>query len=440
MPAPSSPRVGDQRPGGRAARVRAAVLAATTELLDEHGYDGFTYDDVAARAGVHKTTVYRRWPVKPELVADALDLYSEAHVPIPDTGSLHEDLVELGASVAASIFSASGARRSVSIVAAAADSDEVAGAVHSFMQRRIALAEPIVDRAIARGELPGGVDARLVIESVVGPLWFRLLLTGDASDGDVAAAVADLIARGATALRSPPATFVDAPPPVSLPVATSNERFPVHRVFCVGRNYADHAVEMGHDPEREPPFFFEKSPACVLRPGEAFAYPPRTAEVHHEIELVVAIGTGGASIRPEAALEHVAGYAVGLDMTRRDLQSAAKDAGRPWSVGKSFDGAAPMSPVVPADHGGHPTSGAIALDVNGRPRQRGDLDQMIWSPAEIVAELSSYVRLAPGDLIMTGTPAGVGPVEPGDRLHGWIDGVADVDIAVTAPTPLGDTY
>ncbi|MEO1058612.1 MAG: fumarylacetoacetate hydrolase family protein [Actinomycetota bacterium] len=228
--------------------------------------------------------------------------------------------------------------------------------------------------------------------------------------------------------------MIHAPAPVSLPIVGVVQRFPVHRVFCVGRNYAEHAIEMGHDPEREPPFFFEKSPSCIVQPGDDFAYPPRTADVHHEIELVVAIGSGGASLSGENALDHVYGYVVGLDMTRRDLQSAAKDAGRPWTVGKSFDGAAPMSAVVPADNSGHPSSGAIALDVNGRPCQRGDLAQMIWSPAEIVAELSTYVRLAPGDLIMTGTPAGVGPVSPGDRLHGWIDGVADVDVTVTEPT------
>ncbi|MEM9513383.1 MAG: fumarylacetoacetate hydrolase family protein [Actinomycetota bacterium] len=246
--------------------------------------------------------------------------------------------------------------------------------------------------------------------------------------------------RGAAANPPTPTTVIDAPAPVSLPVVGVADRFPVHRVFCVGRNYAEHAIEMGHDPEREPPFFFEKSPSCIVQPGDDFVYPPRTADVHHEIELVVAIGRGGAPISADVALEHVYGYAVGLDMTRRDLQSAAKAAGRPWAVGKSFDGAAPMSAVVPADHSGHRTSGAIALDVNGRSRQRGDLDQMIWSPAEIVAELSSYVRLVPGDLIMTGTPAGVGPVAPGDRLRGWIDGVAQLEAVITASTNSGDSY
>ncbi|MEM8621215.1 MAG: fumarylacetoacetate hydrolase family protein [Actinomycetota bacterium] len=229
---------------------------------------------------------------------------------------------------------------------------------------------------------------------------------------------------------APEALVVDPPAPVTLPVRGSAGRFPVHRVFCVGRNYVEHAIEMGHDPDREPPFFFEKAPSCVLPPGAQFIYPSCTTEVHHEIELVLAIGRTADAVAAHVALEHVYGYAVGLDMTRRDLQAVAKAAGRPWDAAKSFDGAAPMSSVVPVAHVGHVDAGAIMLEVNGDRRQCGDLAQMIWRPAEIIAELSALLVLQPGDLIMTGTPSGVGAVHPGDRLHGRVDGVAEVDVTV----------
>ena len=192
-------RVGEQRPGGRAARVRGAVLAATAELLDEVGYDSVTYDEVARRAGVHKTTVYRRWPSKPDLVADALDLHSEEHVPIPDTGSLTVDLQALAASVVANITSVGGARRSTSIVAAAAHSEELADTVHRFMSRRVALTEPIVTRAIQRGDLPDDTDARVVIEGLVGPIWFRFLLTGEPLDDEFLRTVVATVEAGSRA-------------------------------------------------------------------------------------------------------------------------------------------------------------------------------------------------------------------------------------------------
>ena len=195
----ATPRVGEQRPGGRAARVRGAVLAATAELLDEVGYDSTTYDEVAGRAGVHKTTVYRRWPTKPELVADALDLHSEQHVPVPDTGSLSGDLAALAAAVAANISSPGGARRSISIVAAAAHSEELAATVHQFMSRRVALTEAIVTRAIDRDESPAGTDPRTLIEAVVGPIWFRLLLTGEPVDEAFLQPLVATIAAGAAA-------------------------------------------------------------------------------------------------------------------------------------------------------------------------------------------------------------------------------------------------
>ncbi len=194
----TTPRVGEQRPGGRAARVRGAVLAATAELLDEVGYEAATYDEIARRAGVHQTTVYRRWPTKPELVADALDLHSEDHVPIPDTGSLRGDLAAVGSAVAANVSSVGGRRRSLSVVAASAHSEELASTVHRFMSRRVTLAEPLVANAIARGELPDDTDARAIVEALVGPIWFRLLLTGEPIDAAFVDAMVGLVERGST--------------------------------------------------------------------------------------------------------------------------------------------------------------------------------------------------------------------------------------------------
>lgn len=216
----------------------------------------------------------------------------------------------------------------------------------------------------------------------------------------------------------------------SLAIVGRTARFPVRRVYCIGRNYADHAREMGHDPEREPPFFFTKHADSVVPGGGAFPYPPATRDVHHEIELVVAIGAGGADIPVEAALDHVFGYAVGLDMTRRDLQAEAKRLGRPWEIAKAFDAAAPCSAIVPAGDIGHPQTGAIWLDVNGAPRQRGDIADMTWGVAELIAHLSRWMRLGAGDLIFTGTPAGVGPVQAGDRLEGGVDGVGRIVVEV----------
>ena len=217
-------------------------------------------------------------------------------------------------------------------------------------------------------------------------------------------------------------------PPVTLPIADSDAVFPVLRVVCVGRNYAEHAVEMGHDPDREPPFFFMKPATAVVANGGRLPFPLATDDLHHEIELVVALGSGGANLAQDSALEHVFGYAVGLDMTRRDLQSKAKEMGRPWDMGKGFDRSAPMSALRPADAIGHPSSGAISLSVNGELRQEGDLAQQIWKVPETIAYLSTLVELRPGDLIMTGTPSGVGRVVPGDRLEGHVDGVGDLRI------------
>ena len=221
---------------------------------------------------------------------------------------------------------------------------------------------------------------------------------------------------------------IDFGPIPALPVVGSSDLFPVGRIYCIGRNYAEHAREMGHDPEREPPFFFMK-PANSLAPnGATIPYPQVTKDLHHEIELVVAIGTGGANIAASQALDHVWGYGVGLDMTRRDIQGEAKKMGRPWEMGKSFDESAPVSALRPASAIGHPAKGAIWIKVNGQVKQQGDLSQQIWNVQEQIAYLSKMITLQPGDLIFTGTPAGVGPVNPGDKLEGHIDGVGDLTI------------
>lgn len=218
-------------------------------------------------------------------------------------------------------------------------------------------------------------------------------------------------------------SYVFPPPaPVSVEVKGRSERFPVNRIYCVGRNYAAHAREMGKDPDREPPFFFTK-PANALVPNNAtIPYPPRTANLHHEIELVIAIGKGGKDIPVAAALAHVFGYAVGNDLTRRDLQFAARDAGRPWDTGKAFDRSAPITAIQPAEGKGF-DKGSIWLKVNGETRQQADIADLIWDVPEIIAELSTLFELAPGDLIFTGTPAGVGAIKSGDRIEGGIDGL-----------------
>jgi len=225
--------------------------------------------------------------------------------------------------------------------------------------------------------------------------------------------------------------YVITPPVVAaVPIKGSSQMFPVRRIFCVGRNYAEHAREMGHDPDREEPFFFQKAPDTLVLDGR-FPYPARSSDVHHEVELVVALGSGGRDIPVERALDRVYGYAVGLDMTRRDLQAIAKKAGRPWEAAKSFDGSAPISAIVPAARIGHPSTGAIWLAVGDERRQAGDLGQLIWKVDEIISHLSGLFELAPGDLIFTGTPAGVTAVRRGDRLHAHVDGVGDLMVEVT---------
>ncbi|ACB33070.1 fumarylacetoacetate (FAA) hydrolase [Leptothrix cholodnii SP-6] len=227
---------------------------------------------------------------------------------------------------------------------------------------------------------------------------------------------------------------VEAPPLYTLTVAGRDERFPVNRIFCVGRNYAAHAREMGKDPDRDPPFFFMKPAAAAVdaaRPASV-PYPPKTRNYHHEIELVIAIGKGGRDIGIATALEHVYGYAVGLDMTRRDLQLEARDKGRPWEFGKSFTKSAPIGALHRAQDIGHPSSAAITLTVNGQPRQSSDIDKLIWSVAECIAYLSEYEALEPGDIIMTGTPEGVNAVVAGDTLRGGIAGMGEIEVRVDA--------
>ncbi len=219
--------------------------------------------------------------------------------------------------------------------------------------------------------------------------------------------------------------------PIAVPVAGSDALFPVRRVYCVGRNYAAHAREMGFS-DREPPFFFCKpdNAVVVARPGETLdvPFPPLTSNFQHEIELVVAIGTPGANIAVEDANDHVFGYGVGLDMTRRDLQFAMRDKGRPWEIGKAFDGSAPMGPLRTVAEFGHPATQAIWLQVDGVDRQRSDLSNLMWTVPEIIANLSTYFRLMPGDLIFSGTPEGVGKVERGQTLVGGIDGLGEIAV------------
>ena len=229
------------------------------------------------------------------------------------------------------------------------------------------------------------------------------------------------------------ASFVIAPPPqASIPVAGDSKAFPVRRIWCVGRNYLEHIREMGND-ERAPPFFFAKHADMIVADGATIPYPPLTKDFHHEVELIVALKSGGLNIPAASALDHVFGYGVGIDLTRRDLQQASRQKERPWELGKSFDNSAPCGALQPAAKIGHPTKGKIWLSVNGTEKQKGDLTELIWNVPEIIAQLSEQVSLAAGDIIMTGTPAGVGALSPGDKIECGIDGIGTLKVAIGQP-------
>ena len=224
--------------------------------------------------------------------------------------------------------------------------------------------------------------------------------------------------------------YVISPPQITgLPIDGTDALFPVRRVYCIGRNYAAHAIEMGHDPDREPPFFFQKNPNN-LDPSGNFPYPPHSSDVHHEAEMYVALKSGGANIAVEDALDCVYGYGLSLDMTRRDLQGQMKKLGRPWEIGKAFERSAPCGPIYPASTIGHLAAGRLVLTVNGETRQEGDLNQMIWKVPEMISYPSQYLELASGDIIQSGTPAGVGPIAKGDVMVVTIDGLGSFSVTV----------
>ena len=223
--------------------------------------------------------------------------------------------------------------------------------------------------------------------------------------------------------------IIEPPAQPSLPVRASDECFPVRRVYCIGRNYAAHTIEMGGDPDRSPPFFFQKNANNIDSSGK-FPYPEKTSDVHHEIEMVVALKSGGVNIPVDQALDHVFGYAASLDMTRRDLQAEAKELRRPWETGKAFEHSAPCGELAPASDIGHPSSGLIQLKVNGEVRQTGDLNQMIWKVPEMISYLSDYFELAAGDVIMSGTPSGVAAVVKGDLMEAEVEGVGKMSVTV----------
>ena len=225
---------------------------------------------------------------------------------------------------------------------------------------------------------------------------------------------------------------IPAAPQASIPVAGESKSFPVRRIWCVGRNYLEHIREMGND-ERAPPFFFAKHADMIEPDGATIPYPPLTKDMHHEVELIVAMKSGGLNIPADKALDHVYGYSVGIDLTRRDLQQAARKKERPWEIGKSFDHSAPSSAIQPAGKIGHPSKGKIWLSVNGTERQKGDLTELIWSVPEIIEKLSEQVALGAGDIIMTGTPAGVAALSPGDKIECGVDGIGILKVSIGQP-------
>ena len=222
---------------------------------------------------------------------------------------------------------------------------------------------------------------------------------------------------------------IDKPAQPFLKVKNSTDVFPVRRIYCIGRNYADHAIEMGFDPNKEPPFFFQKNNSNIVIDGK-FPYPLQTKDVHHELEMVVALKSGGTNIFLEKASDHIYGYAVGLDMTRRDLQGVAKKMGRPWEIGKAFEKSAPIGVLSKIEETGKLDAGKIVLKLNGKTKQEGNLNMMIWKVSEIISHLSQFYDIAAGDIIMTGTPAGVGPIQKGDKLEGTIEKLESLKVDV----------
>ena len=222
---------------------------------------------------------------------------------------------------------------------------------------------------------------------------------------------------------------IDKPAQPFLKVKNLTDVFPVRRIYCIGRNYADHAIEMGFDPNKEPPFFFQKNNSNIVIDGK-FPYPTQTKDVHHELEMVVALKSGGTDISLEKASDHIYGYAVGLDMTRRDLQGVAKKMGRPWEIGKAFEKSAPIGVLSKIEETGKLDEGKIVLKLNGKMKQEGNLNMMIWKVSEIISHLSQFYDIAAGDIIMTGTPAGVGPVQKGDKLEGVIEKLDSLKVEV----------
>jgi fumarylpyruvate hydrolase len=222
---------------------------------------------------------------------------------------------------------------------------------------------------------------------------------------------------------------IDRPTQPFLKVKNSTDVFPVRRIYCIGRNYADHAIEMGFDPNKEPPFFFQKNNSNIVIDGK-FPYPLQTKDVHHELEMVVALKSGGTNISLEKASDHIYGYAVGLDMTRRDLQGVAKKMGRPWEIGKAFEKSAPIGALSKIEETGKLDEGKIVLKLNGETKQEGNLNMMIWKVSEIISHLSQFYDISAGDIIMTGTPAGVGPVQKGDKLEGTIEKLESLKVDV----------